>query len=55
MKTDLRDQYRDAVRNGLRRLRNPHLTVRGSWFGHEFINVAATNPTPSAMPFCRAT
>jgi DNA topoisomerase VI subunit B len=24
---------------------NPHLTVRGSWFGHEFINVAATNPT----------
>jgi DNA topoisomerase VI subunit B len=24
---------------------NPHLTVRGSWFGHEFINVAATSPT----------
>jgi DNA topoisomerase VI subunit B len=23
---------------------NPHLTVRGSWFGREFINVAATNP-----------
>ena len=23
---------------------NPHLTVRGVWFGHEFINVAATNP-----------
>jgi hypothetical protein len=23
---------------------NPHLTVRGSWFGHEFINVTATNP-----------
>jgi DNA topoisomerase VI subunit B len=24
---------------------NPHLTVRGSWNGCEFINVAATNPT----------
>jgi DNA topoisomerase VI subunit B len=23
---------------------NPHLTVRGVWFGREFINVAATNP-----------
>ena len=23
---------------------NPHLTVRGTWFGREFINVAATNP-----------
>ena len=23
---------------------NPHLTVRGIWFGHEFINVMATNP-----------
>jgi hypothetical protein len=23
---------------------NPHLTVRGVWFGEEFINVAATNP-----------
>ena len=23
---------------------NPHLTVRGVWFGHEFINVTATNP-----------
>ena len=23
---------------------NPHLTVRGIWFGHEFINVKATNP-----------
>ena len=23
---------------------NPHLTLRGSWFGNEFINVAATNP-----------
>jgi hypothetical protein len=23
---------------------NPHLTIRGSWFGREFINVAATNP-----------
>jgi DNA topoisomerase VI subunit B len=24
---------------------NPHLTLRGVWFGHEFINVQATNPT----------
>ena len=23
---------------------NPHLTLRGSWYGKEFINVAATNP-----------
>ena len=23
---------------------NPHLTLRGSWYGEEFINVAATNP-----------
>jgi DNA topoisomerase VI subunit B len=23
---------------------NPHLTVRGGWFGREFINVTATNP-----------
>ena len=23
---------------------NPHLTLRGLWFGHEFINVEATNP-----------
>jgi DNA topoisomerase VI subunit B len=23
---------------------NPHLTVRGTWFGREFINVAASNP-----------
>ena len=23
---------------------NPHLTLRGVWFGHEFINVKATNP-----------
>jgi DNA topoisomerase VI subunit B len=23
---------------------NPHLTLRGVWFGHEFINVRATNP-----------
>jgi DNA topoisomerase VI subunit B len=23
---------------------NPHLSVRGSWSGHEFINAAATNP-----------
>ena len=23
---------------------NPHLTLRGIWFGHEFINVKATNP-----------
>ena len=23
---------------------NPHLTLRGVWFGQEFINVAATNP-----------
>src|SRR5208283_4567823 len=23
---------------------NPHLTVRGTWFGHEFINEKATNP-----------
>jgi hypothetical protein len=23
---------------------NPHLTVRGTWFGREFINAAATNP-----------
>ncbi len=23
---------------------NPHLTVRGTWFGHEFINVKASNP-----------
>jgi DNA topoisomerase VI subunit B len=23
---------------------NPHLTLRGAWFGHEFINVTATNP-----------
>ena len=23
---------------------NPHLTVRGIWFGHEFINEKATNP-----------
>jgi DNA topoisomerase VI subunit B len=23
---------------------NPHLSVRGVWFGHEFINVKATNP-----------
>ena len=23
---------------------NPHLTLRGIWFGKEFINVAATNP-----------
>jgi hypothetical protein len=23
---------------------NPHLSVRGSWFGYEFINVAATKP-----------
>jgi DNA topoisomerase VI subunit B len=24
---------------------NPHLTLRGDWFGYEFINVRATNPT----------
>jgi DNA topoisomerase VI subunit B len=24
---------------------NPHLTLRGVWFGREFINVKATNPT----------
>ena len=24
---------------------NPHLTLRGVWFGQEFINVQATNPT----------
>jgi DNA topoisomerase VI subunit B len=24
---------------------NPHLTLRGSWCGTEFVNVAATNPT----------
>jgi hypothetical protein len=24
---------------------NPHLTLRGTWHGQEFINVAATNPT----------
>jgi DNA topoisomerase VI subunit B len=24
---------------------NPHLTLRGVWFGHEFINAKATNPT----------
>jgi DNA topoisomerase VI subunit B len=24
---------------------NPHLTLRGIWFGREFINVKATNPT----------
>ena len=24
---------------------NPHLTLRGSWCGKEFVNVAATNPT----------
>ena len=24
---------------------NPHLTLRGTWHGKEFINVAATNPT----------
>jgi DNA topoisomerase VI subunit B len=23
---------------------NPHLTLRGSWFGKEFVNVTATNP-----------
>ena len=23
---------------------NPHLTLRGSWYGKEFVNVAATNP-----------
>ena len=23
---------------------NPHLTLRGVWFGQEFINVKATNP-----------
>jgi DNA topoisomerase VI subunit B len=23
---------------------NPHLSVRGAWFGHEFINAKATNP-----------
>lgn len=23
---------------------NPHLTLRGTWFGTEFVNVAATNP-----------
>jgi hypothetical protein len=23
---------------------NPHLTIRGSWFGREFINVTATDP-----------
>ena len=23
---------------------NPHLTLRGTWFGQEFVNVAATNP-----------
>ncbi len=23
---------------------NPHLTLRGTWFGHEFINVSATDP-----------
>ena len=23
---------------------NPHLTLRGTWFGKEFVNVAATNP-----------
>jgi hypothetical protein len=23
---------------------NPHLTLRGVWFGREFINVKATNP-----------
>jgi hypothetical protein len=23
---------------------NPHLTIRGTWNGHEFINVTATNP-----------
>jgi DNA topoisomerase VI subunit B len=23
---------------------NPHLTLRGSWFGREFVNVTATNP-----------
>jgi DNA topoisomerase VI subunit B len=24
---------------------NPHLTLRGIWYGQEFVNVAATNPT----------
>jgi hypothetical protein len=24
---------------------NPHLTLRGVWFGHEFVDVKATNPT----------
>ena len=23
---------------------NPHLTLRGTWYGKEFVNVAATNP-----------
>jgi DNA topoisomerase VI subunit B len=36
------DQFQQLVRAYV--WFNPHLTVRGVWFGHEFINVAATNP-----------
>jgi len=29
---------------------NPHLTLRGVWFGQEFVNVQATNPIPENAP-----
>jgi DNA topoisomerase VI subunit B len=40
----------ETAENGFKRIIegyawvNPHLTLRGSWFGQEFINVQATNP-----------
>ena len=42
--------WRNGQSNGFKQLAesyvwfNPHLTLRGTWLGREFINVAATNP-----------
>jgi hypothetical protein len=34
---------------------NPHLTLRGTWLGKEFVNVAATNPTWKKWGPCNPT
>ena len=43
---DLLDYAEDDSNSSLRSYVwfNPHLTLRGVWFGQEFVNVAATNP-----------